>query len=222
MPPLSTRIGILGGTFDPIHTGHLAVARYFSQWIGLTELVLLPAGQPWQKSDVSAAYHRLAMTRIAAAMVLPSTRVTVSTDEIYHPGPSYTAKTLLEWREYYGTSASLTLLIGADQLVRLHTWKNWRRLFELAHIGIAARPGFDLSRADTIVLEEIRHRSVSVDLLRSTSHGYVLLDTTLSVDVSATDMRRLIREQGCSRLTAVKNVPDEVYWYIYQHHLYQT
>jgi len=61
------RVGLLGGTFDPIHDGHLALARRFAELLQLTELVLLPAGQPWQKSDVSAAHHRLAMTRVAAA-----------------------------------------------------------------------------------------------------------------------------------------------------------
>ncbi|WP_239024478.1 nicotinate-nucleotide adenylyltransferase [Candidatus Vallotia lariciata] len=221
MPLLSTRIGILGGTFDPIHIGHLAVARQFDQCLGFTKLVLLPAGQPWQKSNVSAARHRLAMTCLAAVLVLPTTRVIVSTDEIYHPGPSYTTQTLSKWRKYYGTSASLTLLIGADQLVRLHTWKNWWRLFELAHIGIAARPSFDLSHADTMVLDEIEHRSGSADMLRSTTHGHVLLDTTLSIDISSTDVRHSLRERTGSRFQEVSNVPDTICRYIYQHHLYR-
>ncbi|WP_225721584.1 nicotinate-nucleotide adenylyltransferase [Candidatus Vallotiella sp. (ex Adelges kitamiensis)] len=222
MPPLSKRIGILGGTFDPIHIGHLALARQFSRCIGLTELVLLPAGQPWQKSDVSAARHRLAMTCLASARMLSTTRVTVSTDEIYHSSPSYTTKTLSAWRKYHGTSASLTLLIGADQLLRLHTWKNWRRLFEFAHIGIATRPGFDLSQADATVLNEIWQRSVSADTLRSTTHGYVFRDTTLSLDISATDIRQSIRERECNFSREISNVPDVVWKYIHRHHLYQT
>lgn len=222
-PLLPTRIGILGGTFDPIHVGHLALARRFAQWLGLTELVLLPAGQPWQKSGVSCARHRLAMTHLAAAsLALPATRVAVATDEIDHPGPTYTTETLAAWRARHGAAASLTLLIGADQLVRLHTWKNWRRLFEFAHLGVATRPGFDLSQADATVLDEIGRRSASADTLRATTHGHVLIDTTLSLDVSATDVRRLLRERSCGHLEKVASVPDAVWQYIRQHHLYQT
>ncbi|WP_255214780.1 adenylyltransferase/cytidyltransferase family protein, partial [Burkholderia pseudomallei] len=95
LPALPRRIGILGGTFDPIHDGHLALARRFAHVLRLTELVLMPAGQPYQKQDVSAAEHRLAMTRAAAAsLVLPGVAVSVATDEIEHAGPTYTVETL--------------------------------------------------------------------------------------------------------------------------------
>lgn len=83
LPALPRRIGILGGTFDPIHDGHLALARRFADVLRLTELVLMPAGQPYRKQDVSAAEHRLAMTRAAAgSLVLPGVAVSVATDEI--------------------------------------------------------------------------------------------------------------------------------------------
>ena len=81
----------------------------------LTDLVLLPAGQPWQKAGVSAAKHRLAMTRAAArSFVLPGVRVSVATDEIEHAGPTYTVDTLQRWREREGANVSLSLLLGAD------------------------------------------------------------------------------------------------------------
>lgn len=125
-PPLPRRIGMLGGTFDPIHDGHLALARRFADALRLTELVLMPAGQPYQKQDVSAAEHRLAMTRAAAgSLVLPGVAVSVATDEIEHAGPTYTVETLERWRKRVGPDASLSLLIGADQLVRLDTWRDW-------------------------------------------------------------------------------------------------
>lgn len=220
---LPARVGILGGTFDPIHVGHLALARRFTELLELTELVLLPAGQPWQKRDVSAAGHRLAMARLAAAsLTLPAARVRVATDEIDHRGPTYTIETLAAWRAHNGFSASLTLLIGADQLVRLHTWKNWRQLFDFAHIGIATRPGFDLSQTDAGVLEEIERRAAPADMLRATPHGHVLIDTTLSLNVSATGVRRLLRERACSQSGDTASVPDAVWQYIRQHHLYQT
>jgi nicotinate-nucleotide adenylyltransferase len=229
---LPTRVGILGGTFDPIHIGHLALARHFAQWLELTQLVLLPAGQPWQKGNVTPAKHRLAMTQLAcASLTLPFTRVKVATDEIDHHGPTYTTETLAAWRARDGTAASLTLLIGADQLVRLHTWKNWRRLFDFAHVGIATRPGFDLSQADADVLDEIARRRASVDTLRATPHGHVLIDATLSLDISATEVRRRLRERAHGhsedtmnngRSEDTVNVPNAVWQYIRQHHLYQT
>ncbi|WP_226806316.1 nicotinate-nucleotide adenylyltransferase [Candidatus Vallotia cooleyia] len=220
-PILPTQIGILGGTFDPIHVGHLALAYQFSKCLKLTELVLLPAGRPWQKNDVSSAWHRLAMTRLAASsLVLPTTRVTVSTNEINTSSPSFMTETLATWRVHYGEEASLTLLIGADQLVSLHTWKNWRQLFEFAHVGVATRPGFDILQADATVFSELGRRSVSASTLHTTTHGYIFLDTTLSLDVSATHVRQLLRERTCNYLNGSAYVPHLVWQYIHQHHLY--
>lgn len=157
--PLPCRIGILGGTFDPIHDGHLALASRFAEVLALTELALMPAGQPYQKRDVSATEHRLAMTHVAAAsLALPGTQVTVATDEIEYQGPTYTAETLLRWRERVGPEASLSLVVGTDQLVRLDTWRDWRCLFELAHLCVAPRPGFDLSAAPPAVAAKIAAR----------------------------------------------------------------
>lgn len=223
--PLPRRIGILGGTFDPIHDGHLALARRFAKVLGLTELVLMPAGQPYQKRDVSAAGHRLAMTRAAAAsLALPGTQVTVATDEIEHEGPTYTAETLLRWRERVGPEASLSLVIGADQLVRLDTWRDWRRLFELAHLCVATRPGFELSAAPPVVAAEIAARRAEAAELRASPAGRVLVDTTLAFDIAATDIRAHLRECIARRAQVpdaqAEHVPAAVWAYILQHRLY--
>jgi nicotinate-nucleotide adenylyltransferase len=165
--------------------------------------VLLPAGQPWQKPDVSPAADRLAMTRAAASsLVLPGVKVSVATDEIEHDGPTYTVETLQRWREREGPQASLSMLIGADQLVRLDTWRDWRRLFEFAHICASTRPGFDLASIPPVVAAEIAAREASADVLQATPCGHLLIDTTLAYDVSATD------------------IPTAVWDYILQHHLY--
>ncbi|WP_051103766.1 MULTISPECIES: nicotinate-nucleotide adenylyltransferase [Paraburkholderia] len=228
---LPRRIGLLGGTFDPIHDGHLALARRFADVLRLTELVLLPAGQPWQKADVSPAEHRLAMTRAAAAsLAIPGVTVRVATDEIEHDGATYTVETLQCWREREGDDASITLLIGADQLVHLDTWRDWRRLFELAHIGAATRPGFDLASVAPAVAQEIAARRARADVLQATPCGHLLIDTTLAFNVSATDIRAHLREQVKQRLAhagagsaqdqAASHVPAAVWDYILQHHLY--
>ncbi|TKC83180.1 nicotinate-nucleotide adenylyltransferase [Trinickia terrae] len=224
--PLPRRVGLLGGTFDPIHNGHLALARRFADVLRLTELVLLPAGQPYQKTDVSPAEHRLAMTRAASAsLVLPGVTVSVATDEIDHDGPTYTAETLERWREREGADVSLSLLIGADQLVHLDKWHQWRRLFDLAHICAATRPGFDLASASPELRGELAAREASTEVLQGTPNGHLLIDTVLALDVSATDIRHQLRERldqqtetATGRLADM--VPDAVSNYILQHHLY--
>ncbi|AJT48719.1 nicotinate-nucleotide adenylyltransferase [Burkholderia thailandensis] len=225
LPALPRRIGILGGTFDPIHDGHLALARRFADVLRLTELVLMPAGQPYQKQAVSAAEHRLAMTRAAAgSLVLPGVAVSVATDEIEHAGPTYTVETLARWRERLGADASLSLLIGADQLVRLDTWRDWRRLFDFAHVCAATRPGFDFAAASPAVAAEIASRQASADVLRATPAGRLLIDTTLALDVAATDIRAHLR--ACIARHAqvpdasAEHVPAAVWAYILQHRLY--
>ncbi|WP_269506218.1 nicotinate-nucleotide adenylyltransferase [Burkholderia sp. IMCC1007] len=225
--PLSHRIGLLGGTFDPIHDGHLALARRFASVLGLTELALLPAGQPYQKRDVSAAEHRLAMTRAAAgALTLPGVTVTVATDEIEHAGPTYTVETLARWRERVGPDASLSLLIGADQLVRLDTWRDWRKLFDYAHICAATRPGFELDAAPPDVALEIARRQAGADVLQATPSGHLLIDRTLAFDIAATDIRAHLRECIARHAqmpdASAEHVPAAVWAYILQHRLYHS
>jgi nicotinate-nucleotide adenylyltransferase len=226
---LPRRIGLLGGTFDPIHNAHLALARRFADVLQLTELVLLPAGQPWQKADVSAAHHRLAMTRAAAgSLMLPGVAVTVATDEIEHDGPTYTVETLENWRAREGADASIALLIGADQLVHLDTWREWRHLFDFAHVCAATRPGFELAPVPSAVAREIAARKASAAVLRGTPSGHLLIDTTLAFDLSATDIRAHLRERLArhadsspeSDAAAASHVPEAVWDYILQHHLY--
>ncbi|KVE29720.1 nicotinate-nicotinamide nucleotide adenylyltransferase [Burkholderia singularis] len=225
LAPLPRRIGILGGTFDPIHDGHLALARRFADVLRLTELVLMPAGQPYQKRDVSAAGHRLAMARAAAgSLTLPGVAVSVATDEIEHAGPTYTVETLARWRARLGPDVSLSLLIGADQLVRLDTWRDWQRLFEFAHVCAATRPGFDFAAAPPAVAAEIARRQASAAVLQATPAGCLLIDTALALDVAATDIRAHLRECIARRAqvpdASAEHVPAAVWAYILQHRLY--
>lgn len=228
---MARRVGLLGGTFDPIHNGHLALARRFAELLQLTELVLVPAGQPWQKSDVSPAQHRLAMTRAAAAsLVLPGTAVSVATDEIEYAGPTYTIETLQRWRGREGPDVSLSLLIGADQLLRLDTWRDWRQLLDFAHICAATRPGFELAKASPALAKELAAHEAGAELVQATPAGHLLIDATLSLDVSSTDIRAELREQrlaapgarqGGAAVRATAAIPEAVWRYIVQHRLYR-
>lgn len=220
--PLPRRIGMLGGTFDPIHNGHLALARHFATTLGLTELVLMPAGQPYQKQGVSAAKHRLAMTRIAAeTLVLQNVAVSIATDEIRHAGPTYTIDTLQRWRTQIGLETSLSLLIGADQLIQLDSWHDWRHLFDFAHVCAASRPGNELAATSPAVLEEIAARQAPAAILQATPAGHILIDSTLALDITATAIRTRLRASTTIDPSTPADLPAAVWAYILQHRLYQ-
>jgi nicotinate-nucleotide adenylyltransferase len=234
--PLARRVGLLGGTFDPIHEGHLALARHFARVLDLTEVILLPAGQPWQKPGVSAAGHRLAMTRLAAAtLALPGVTVTVDADEIEHDGPTYTVETLRRWRAKNDSNAAaaLTLLMGADQLLHLDSWHEWRELFALAHLGVASRPGFDFAALPPEVGDAVAARRADAATLAATRCGHLLIDETLALDVSATEIRHAVGAKPAPQAApsatptttpgglAAGKVPAAVWDYIHQHHLYR-
>ncbi|KND55136.1 Nicotinate-nucleotide adenylyltransferase [Candidatus Paraburkholderia kirkii] len=219
--PCATRVGLLGGTFDPIHNGHLALARRFAELLQLTELVLLPAGQPWQKEGVSAPEHRLAMTRAAAAsLTLDGVKITVGTDEIDRQGDTYTVDTLAHWREREGADASIALLMGADQLVKLNSWHRWKGLFDYAHVCMETRAGFDVAMLPAKVAAELEKRRASPETLRASPHGHMLIDEMLLLDVSATAIREEARTMA-GRHDARAQVPPAVWDYIVQYHLYR-
>lgn len=138
------RLGVMGGTFDPIHHGHLVAASEVQAWFGLDEVVFVPTGQPWQKLErhVAPAEDRYLMTVIATAS---NPRFSVSRVDIDRPGPTYTIDTLRDLRADRGEGWDLYFITGADALEQIFTWRNLDELFELAHFVGATRPGHDLS-----------------------------------------------------------------------------
>src|SRR5690242_13736367 len=158
------RVGIMGGTFDPIHHGHLVAASEVADLFGLDEVVFVPTGQPWQKSEtaVSSAEDRYLMTVIATAS---NPRFTVSRVDIDRGGPTYTVDTLRDLRRTYGTKAELFFITGADALNKILSWKDAGDLFELAHFIGVTRPGFDLSAehlpASTVSLVQVPAMAIS-------------------------------------------------------------
>ncbi|WP_087722467.1 nicotinate-nucleotide adenylyltransferase [Pandoraea sp. PE-S2T-3] len=222
------RIGVLGGTFDPIHTGHLALGALFARTLALDELLLMPAGQQPQKQGSTPAVHRLAMTRLAAELLAeelqrthPATQLIVSTREIERAGPSYTIDTLRELRADYGPQASLSLLIGSDQLVRLDTWHAWRELFDYAHVCAAARPGFSRETASLPLREVFAEREKSALGVQSTPCGGILIDDSLAVDISATELRAALAH-ATDAASRPANLPEPVWEYIRAQHLYRA
>jgi nicotinate-nucleotide adenylyltransferase len=144
MNDAGARIGVMGGTFDPIHHGHLVAASEVANLFELDEVVFVPTGEPWQKDGrrVAEAEDRYLMTVIATAS---NPRFRVSRIEIDRPGPTYTIDTLREMREIYGSGTDLFFITGADALAQLLTWRDSEELFSLAHFIGVTRPGHHLT-----------------------------------------------------------------------------
>jgi nicotinate-nucleotide adenylyltransferase len=212
-------IALLGGSFDPVHHGHVALAELFAQLLGPDELRIVPAGQPWQKSGLQASDEdRVAMLELAFKDA--HAPVVIDLQEIERNSPTYTVDTLRQLRAALGQDASIVFLMGADQLHKLDTWREWQTLFELANIGVAARPGFDLAHEalPAAVAEQTKRRLATPEQVRAAPAGLVCVAHTLAVDISATQVRNALRA-GCD---ANALVAPQVLDYIQQHNLYKS
>ncbi|WP_125612473.1 nicotinate-nucleotide adenylyltransferase [Specibacter cremeus] len=188
------RVGVMGGTFDPIHHGHLVAASEVAAVFDLDEVVFVPTGEPWQKSSrlVSPAEHRYLMTVIATAA---NPRFTVSRVDIDRPGPTFTIDTLRDLRRSR-PEADLFFITGADAMAQIMSWKDNEELWNLAHFVGVTRPGHvldDLGRSDVSLLE------------------------VPAMAISSTDCRRRVREAN----PVWYLVPDGVVQYIAKYGLYQ-
>lgn len=152
----------MGGTFDPVHHGHLVAASEVADRFSLDEVVFVPTGEPWQKGEVSPAEDRYLMTVIATAS---NPRFHVSRADIERDGPTYTVDTLRDLHAVYGPGSDLFFITGADALERILSWKDAHEIFSLAHLIGVTRPGFVLSDdhlpADTVTLVEVPAMAIS-------------------------------------------------------------
>ena len=195
------RIGVFGGTFDPIHMGHLIVAEDARAALELDKVLFIPAGQPWFKSyrKITEAHHRLAMVQLA---VKDNPLFDVSDIEVERSGPSYTVDTLQELHELY-SDAELIVILGLDALREIDRWHQPSRVFQMASVAGMARPGATL---DPSVL----HAAIP-----GASSRMRLLDSAL-IDISGTD----IRKRASAGQSIRYRVPVEVERYIYDNRLY--
>lgn len=197
MTDAPVRVGIMGGTFDPIHNGHLVAANEVADRYDLDEVVFVPTGRPWQKDDseVSPAEDRYLMTVIATAS---NPRFRVSRVDVDRGGATYTVDTLRDMRREYGEKAELFFITGADALEKILTWKDAEQVFGLAHFVGVTRPGFPLSDAhlprDTVSLVQVP-----------------------AMAISSTD----VRERVAADKPIWYLVPDGVVQYIFKRRLYR-
>lgn len=152
----------MGGTFDPIHHGHLVAASEVQARFDLDEVMFVPTGQPYEKGRVSPAEDRYLMTVVATAS---NPRFHVSRADMDRDGPTYTVDTLRDMRAVYGQSAELYFITGADALARIMSWKDAMTMLGLAHFIGVTRPGFELSNehlpADSVTLVEVPAMAIS-------------------------------------------------------------
>jgi nicotinate-nucleotide adenylyltransferase len=208
-------VGVLGGTFNPIHIAHLRLCEEMREALALERVLLVPAGDPPLKREgVAPASHRLEMVRRASAA---NPALEVSDLEVRRAGPSYTVDTLAALRERL-PGASLWFLVGADTLRDLESWHEPARLFALAHFAVAARPGHAPGLRELLPASlAAAFRDGPRGLVHAASGNELRAIPFTPLSVSASDVRRRVARRASNR----NLVPDEVIEYIGKHHLYR-
>lgn len=215
---IGTPIGILGGTFDPIHYGHLRLAEEMLGLAGLKQIRFIPTGMPPHRDMPQVTpQHRSAMVQLAIA---GQPAFVLDDREVNRANKCYTVNTLRELREEMGEVQPLCLLMGGDAFLHLHTWYKWEQLFKLAHIVVGYRPGFTLEeRIHTAVpalQQQYQQRLSAVVELSQQPAGRIVELAIPKLEISAT----LIRNRVSANHSIRYLLPNEVAAYINQHHLY--
>lgn len=213
-------LGILGGTFDPVHYGHLRLAEEAADALALDTVVLIPAALPNLRARPGTdAPDRLAMTRLATE---GNPRLAVDDRELRREGTSYTVDTLIELRSELGTRRPLHLILGADAFLRLPAWSRWLELFELAHIAVASRPGYALDEAvsGSPQLQEQWRRRLAADpaACAASPAGAIVRVPIPLLEISASDLRVRMSQGASVRYL----LPPAVVDYIAAHRLYPS
>ena len=218
---MTSVLGILGGTFDPIHCGHVELARELREALEFSAVRLIPAGDPPHRAaPVATAAHRLAMVELAVAGLAG---LEVDAREIRRPGRSYTVSTLEELRREE-SARPLALIVGADAFVGLPAWRRWRELFDLAHVIVVARPGVAFEHALPSQLADEWSRRLSRDpaVLSNGIAGAIFAQAITAHPISASAIRAQLA-RGSDGIAAVRGLlPAAVLAYIDRNQLYRS
>ena len=224
------KIGILGGTFDPPHIGHLRLASHFAKILQLDELLLIPSGEPWQKgSAITPAEIRFKLTEAAGIDLARAflylgitTKIGIDRIEIERAGPSYSIDTAKSLRERFGAQASLIWLTGVDSLIHLPSWNSWQDLFQYMNFVVASRPHYDLATEMSPEIRELLESRQIADpaALEKQPAGLIYIDESLSVDLSSTDLRNRLKTPARNQI-ASEQIPTHTLAIITNLGLYQ-
>jgi nicotinate-nucleotide adenylyltransferase len=210
-------LGLLGGTFDPVHYAHLRLADEALEHLGLARVRWIPAGSPGHRAAPrTPGRHRLEMVRIA---VRDEPRFEVDDAEAETATPGFTIDTLTRLRAEFGPDTPLVFIIGADQLHAFHTWRAWRELLPLAHFAVGERPGFAVDRQalPAEVGAEYAQRAGTPAALAATPAGHIVPFPMTQLGISASELRRRLASGRSARYL----LPPEVLAYIRANRLYR-
>jgi nicotinate-nucleotide adenylyltransferase len=213
------RLGILGGTFDPIHFGHLRIAEEICEEMDLEKVLLIPGGFPPHKHEKSITpfHDRLAMTRIAAQ---DSSLLEVLDLEGRRNGPSYSIETLREIHRLYKDNVDIFFIIGMDAFLEINTWKEYKNLFKESNFVVLKRPGFSFEELEPFIISmEVGFKRMSDSNTFATPSGNLLIykEATL-MDISSTRIREMVAAGRSIRFL----LPEAVRVYIIEKSLYGT
>lgn len=208
-------VGVFGGTFNPVHYGHLRSALELVGHLDLESLRLMPCAQPpHREAPHCSPHHRAAMVELA---VSGEPRLRCDDRELQRDGPSYTIDSLIELRQELGTQGSLAMVVGCDALLHIASWHRWQELLDWAHIAVIARPGWELPTQGEVATWVAEHRAKDADCLRQRSSGSVLVEELRPLDISSTEIRAMLTAGESPRYL----LPEAVMDYIQTHRLYQ-
>ncbi len=210
-----TPVGVFGGTFNPVHYGHLRSALELVQRLHLEQLRLMPcAVPPHREVPGCSAEHRAAMVELAVA---GEASLACDTRELRRPGPSYTIDSLVELRGELGEGYSLCLVMGCDAVLQIADWHRWRELLDWAHIVVIARPGWQLPDSGEVAQWLQAHRLAGGEALRQRPAGGIVVEQLRPLAISSTEIREHLARGHSVRYL----LPEPVLEYIQQHSLYQ-
>ena len=213
-PLLSPLVGVFGGTFNPVHYGHLRSALELVERLQLEQLRLMPsASPPHRDAPECSAERRAAMVELA---VTGEPRLVCDAREMQRPGKSYTIDSLIELRGELGAQQGLCMVLGCDAVQDIATWHRWQELLDWAHIVIIARPGWQLPRAGELAQWLKTHQLESSELLRQRPCGGIVIEELRPLAISSTEIRDLLASGRSARYLMPQSVLD----YIQTHTLY--
>ena len=207
--------GVLGGTFDPIHFGHLRMAQELADALNLSEVRFIPSAEPPHRNQpVASAIHRTAMVSLAIA---GNQKFRLDERELQRSGPSYTIDSLQSLRDELGRDASICLFLGGDAFIKFNTWHRWNEILGLCHIALVERPATKETLPQELQNLLRDHYTENVMDFASIAAGFITMRKITALDISATRIRTSLRQKLSPRYL----LPDSVIDYIRLHQLYR-